>query len=848
MNKLCLLLCCFLSGFLLPSLAVGETGAVQDKSLLQPDSAKECAICHYSWVDTFYEDHRSTALAMMPTAPEAAAADMCYSCHDGSTVDSRKHIFNDQRHQTGVLPSDKVTIPKIFPLDRDGKMDCATCHSAHGVSTEPGIERTIFLRTSNQNSEMCRMCHRDQGGGPENGHHPLDKTTLTIPDRIVQYGGYRGSEPNRVICESCHVAHGGFSEKRLVLPVDRPSTHPVLCEECHTQKPGRNEDPDKNRFSHSVDVTARNAILPGNWQNQDEIRLGTKGEIVCITCHATHAAKNIKFLLNDQNKKDSLCLQCHADQLDRITGTKHDLTVTAPDAVNINGRTIAQSGPCSCCHLVHTGNGPFMWARDWSGRPDPLTGICRSCHDREKCAQELPVPETGHPPGTGARTVKTSAVLPRYTAAGQPDPDGGVYCSTCHNSHQWDPSVPENKGDPETDGNRSNSFLRIANTESGLCLACHDDQGAVRNTDHDLRETAATIRNLAGETPDQAGLCGTCHLAHNGSSVLMWARPIPSGTTNSPVTALCTECHTSGGCAADKQPGRISHPVDVPQESPMKSDLPLYTETGTKDPAGRVVCSSCHNSHQWNHLDPQIKSKDGTAADSFLRLTAAGNALLCAGCHQDQARIEGTDHDLRITAADYQDRNGAALKDLGLCGPCHTAHNGISTPFVWNMAPGPAAPGQWNKSFTRPDNIMTALCTGCHLENKCAAQKIPKYGLHPDRLFMAMNRETSDSLSSSVATDRFPLYTDRGERSATGNIVCSTCHDPHLWSYRQAGKGPGAESEGSAFNSFLRENVAAAFCAACHGQEAIYKYKYYHQDKGRKKTRAPKKPLNAPAG
>ena len=124
---------------------------------LKPDSAKECAICHFSWVDTFFEEHRGTDLAPLPEKPTAADAEMCYSCHDGSTVDSRRHVFNDRMHQVGVTPSEKIKVPEIFPLDENGKMDCATCHSAYGVSTEPGIEKTIFLRTSNEDSEICRM-------------------------------------------------------------------------------------------------------------------------------------------------------------------------------------------------------------------------------------------------------------------------------------------------------------------------------------------------------------------------------------------------------------------------------------------------------------------------------------------------------------------------------------------------------------------------------------------------------------------------------------------------------------------------------------------------------------------
>lgn len=828
--------------FTMPDVSYCQTPA-QGKDLLQPDSAKECAICHYSWVDTFYEDHQSSFLAKRPETPEAAVAEMCYSCHDGSTVDSRKHIINDRKHQSGVLPSEKVTIPEIFPLDKDGKMNCATCHSAHGVSTEPGIERTIFLRTSNQNSEMCRMCHTDKTGGPEKGHHPLDKTTLEISDQIIRNGGYQGTEPNRVVCESCHVAHGGFTDKRLVLPIDRPSTHPVLCEACHGQTPGRNKDPDKNRFSHSVDIISENADIPENWQNSSKVRLGSKGEIVCMTCHATHSADRRPSLLNDKNENDSLCLQCHEDQLERISGTKHDLRINAPESKNIRGQTIAQSGPCSCCHLMHEGTGPFMWARTWTGNTDAPVGICQSCHDRGKCAEKTPIPETGHPLGISPDNGSGIMDFPLYTKSGKEDPNGRVYCSSCHNTHQWDPANIFNRGDKDTKGDRSNSFLRNTNTDSSLCLKCHKEKEAIKDTDHDLEKSAPRITNLAKETSAQAGLCGSCHLAHNGSPVMMWARTISTDNSTSAMTGLCTECHKSSGCADKKLTGEISHPIDVLQKEPADSRLPLYTDKGNKDPSGKVVCSSCHDSHQWKTLDPDFKSDEGTAKDSFLRLTASGHSPLCTACHTDQAGILGTDHDLRITGMGYKNSQDIPFSNLGLCSPCHTAHHAVSEPYLWNLTPGPVSMPGWNKDYTEAKNIMTSLCTECHREDSCGEKKIPYYGLHPNRLFMAMNRNRSnvpDTLTDQSRQNRFPLYTETGKRTPDGNIVCSTCHDPHLWSAHQAGPGPGKNTEGTAFTSFLRADISFSFCSACHGEDAIYKFKYYHRDKGRKKMPAGK--------
>jgi predicted CXXCH cytochrome family protein len=197
-----------------------------------PDSAKECAICHYRWVDTFYIEGRGSDLVDFTAERVEDKPEMCFSCHDGSVVDSRARVYNDRRHKINTPPPPSMKIPKIFPLDRDGNMQCATCHTAHGVSSEPGIEKTIFLRTSNRNSEIYRMCHGDKDGGLETGNHPIDTTKLEIPQRLIAYGAIVGEKKNQVICETCHTVHGSPYESFLI----ESAKDSTLCLECHSDK------------------------------------------------------------------------------------------------------------------------------------------------------------------------------------------------------------------------------------------------------------------------------------------------------------------------------------------------------------------------------------------------------------------------------------------------------------------------------------------------------------------------------------------------------------------------------------------------------------------------------------
>lgn len=790
---------------------------------LKPDSAKECAICHYQWVDTFFEGHTGTQIAALPERPLVAEAEMCFSCHDGSTVDSRKHVFNDRRHQVGITPSETITVPDEFPLDSQGRMTCATCHSAHGVSTEPGIEKTIFLRTSHEDSRMCEMCHADKTGGPEQGNHPVGKNTLRIPDAVIGSGGYVGSTPNMVICESCHVAHGGFTDARLVLPVDRPGRYPVLCETCHGTTPGLFKHPDTGGYSHSVNVVPERADIPEAWQDGEPVRLGEGGSIVCTTCHTTHKAPVRESLLVQENQQDSMCRTCHAAQMEAIAGTRHDLRETAPDERNAAGQTVAESGLCGACHLVHQGFGPFMWARDVAGTADPFTGVCTGCHAEKGCASEALVPAGGHPVGVRFSGDTSPVDFPLYAESGARQTRGAVYCSSCHDSHRWNPADPADKGTGSEEGTAANSFLRAGvDRDSTLCGGCHPDQAVIRHTDHDLLHSGSQERNVNGQTADASGVCGVCHLPHGGGPAFMWARPADAGGTE-PIDNLCLECHRADGCAPEALIGEHTHPTAVVPDGTIRTELPLFEDGGTDSSERLMTCATCHDPHRWDPSDADVKREDGTAADSFLRQSAADGAALCLGCHPDQAAVAGTEHDLRVGA-------GQCEPGSGLCAPCHAVHNARMAAYLWNRETDHVLPQTWRAGGAHGDDLITGLCAGCHLGDGCAGASIAAYGLHPHEDYRILFGPDAEEMP-----EDFPLYADNGSRSLSGNIVCSTCHDAHVWDRNDPGAAPGVPSEGTIANSFLRSYVSFSFCAQCHGEETLYRFRFYHTERGRVK-------------
>ena len=67
------------------------------------------------------------------------------------------------------------------------------------------------------------------------------------------------------------------------------------------------------------------------------------------------------------------CLTCHTDKK-HLVNTKHNLAHSAPGEKNLEGKTVAEAGACSACHLPHKP------ARKLSGKKDLTTRLCLSCH------------------------------------------------------------------------------------------------------------------------------------------------------------------------------------------------------------------------------------------------------------------------------------------------------------------------------------------------------------------------------------------------------------------------------------------------------------------------------------
>ena len=684
-----------------------------------PNSAKACAICHYRWVDTFFIEGRSSELAAYTAEKMVATPEMCYSCHDGSVADSRAWAYYNRQHTVDKRPPADMQIPKSFPLDEEGKMNCATCHTPHALPSGPESKEIFFMRVSNRNSAMCLQCHADWSGGMAAGNHPLGSFEKPIPQQLINMGAKIGEKPNQLVCQSCHVVHGSPTESLLATAADNSS----LCLACHQELSVIAPDGQK-RPVHVVNVVPKTAEIP-DWLEQKGARRGKSGEIICQTCHGVHKNKGEpQLLLMKKDEKSQFCLICHADK-QYITETKHNLAVSAPNEKNLEGKTVAQAGICSACHLPHKP------ARQLTGEGDYTARLCMSCHSKGQVAEKVNLIGTTHPLSvypfakrdtdsllSTISVTKDELSLPLYDQYGVRDPIGKMTCSTCHETHR---SPPQSEAAEPKGGIKSTkSLLRKSSPE--ICRECHRDKFLIAKTRHNLIQSAPEEKNILNQTPAESGLCGSCHLVHGPQKNFLWARPATATDSQKGAESLCISCHNDTGIARNKITKGYSHPTRMrPSEIGSTPALPLFDKQGKISAKGAMTCQTCHDPHRWkpgsSSVDSAKDSREGKKRlTSFLRRSSP---QICDECHHEKFQIAHTEHDLSRSAPEAKNILNQTAAESGLCASCHLVHNAQKT-FLWA------------RSLTDlQDEGLQKLCASCHNAKGPAAKKTLSGYSHP---------------------------------------------------------------------------------------------------------------------
>jgi predicted CXXCH cytochrome family protein len=673
--------------------------------------ARACTICHLDWTSPFSEG-RDSALVARPVGtrddPVVSRSEICLSCHDGTVADSRRRVWDEHGHRTGVTPPAGMSVPAHLPL-AEGKLACRTCHSAHTGDVPQGdFRRAVAIRVPNPSSELCASCHADKTGGPRFGTHPTGGMPWAIPAALVEAGAKVGPNPRELTCQVCHTPHGAKFDQLLVMN----TASNQLCLTCHEQmRPGMFRDREQAEHPQMAKLNAAQAAAV----RELGTRQGPEGELVCLSCHKLHHGKGGRFLLADDLSEGQMCLRCHEDRR-QMLGSPHDLRTNFPGERNRLGMTAADGGACSACHLFH------RYAREMTPGVGDTAGQCLTCHREGACAENKRLGSINHPAVRctechDPHQVQFASFLRERT---------DDLCARCHSDkmallggpHDSTNQTPawctasDRAGDrclachrPHSDERHGSYRVAPAASQpgaSGACIACHTDTAAggalaLLHPQSPNRLVAGSGLTLAARADGaQEIICATCHDPHGGP---MSTGKLLRATSSVGGIEVCVRCHTD------------MTQIVVTAHSP---------EAMREHGLGSAACGPCH----------QVHGSPATVADRLLWPTAlwhsegtAGDQY-CLACHRDGAAAHppaiATHPD--VPMFNFAATGAATLPLFNLagtadahgtigCRTCHLPHGRPMPDLPISAKPTPEIRAE--RIQLRPFEAPNA-CTSCH--------------------------------------------------------------------------------------------------------------------------------------
>lgn len=629
----------------------------ENQPLTPPDSSsaffteptrRDCVTCHLSWSEAYPADTAQSG----PVLP-VGSRKMCMSCHHGAVIDSRHALETGEQHpdyhHSEKSPFIERTTPreerlsKRFPLVEEDQPYCGSCHTPHRYSDDDtGLTHqgeNLWMRDSNQESEICLGCHEAHGDAPTSSgktyrNHPYDIALKTPPqgehegypkDEFLQRGlpktlseaGARVSGDEQLICATCHRAHGGAGDALTLLGDEQ------ICTECH-----------RRQASKTPDQAHAKGIHPLHFKPEREIEIDGKPLewLACESCHDVHGAASETGLLHEKDATAS-CRVCHDDLF--AEGEKaarkrgiHPVAVELDEPVTLRGEQVTRV-TCESCHRVHDGEAD---SAALIVTETAVSELCATCHPNQHAKNQDEARRKGiHPVNIDLEepVVIDDRELTRLD------------CLSCHAVHAGQPDTPS---------------LIEDHRDGSLCKHCHEAALAVSGTDHDLRESAPESHNPLQESPTEAGLCGACHSMHRNPShtpALVMADTLPSDEEFSHLKRdkLCQSCHRKTGIGEERIVTDYTHPH---QDLIMKSHdgpMPLFDQKEKPAEIGEIACATCHDPHVWSpytEAEQQARNPietseqdphEGNVLNSFLRQKRTEEGF-CADCHGLETRIK----------------------------------------------------------------------------------------------------------------------------------------------------------------------------------------------------------------
>jgi predicted CXXCH cytochrome family protein len=589
-----------------------------------------CTICHLEWTRPL-ADGRATELMAVPDNPASnplvSRSRNCLSCHDGSVADSRRRVWVEHGHRTGIVPPAGITVPAQLPLV-DGRIQCRTCHTAHALpDVRTRFEEVVFLRVKTDAAELCMGCHSTYGNGSKAGMHPLTPPATSAP-------GHLTTQPvaGQVSCFTCHTGHGTTFAHLLLRNVQTNDT----CLPCHMERqPELFGDDVRSAHGRRPTLDAAQQAATAAFGGH----LGARQELLCVTCHRPHGAPTSRALLAFDLATRDACAECHTDKA-RLVGSPHDMRKDHGDVPNALGVTPAEGGACAGCHGGH------RYAQTPLVTPTDSAGRCAPCHRSDGLAAAKVLDVANHPDKCVGCHDPHETRFGKFLAGRPAD-----RCHECHADHDIRTGVPHDVT------HRPQLWPAAAREKQDACLACHRPHGSA---------ATGLFRVVSGEPNMPNAGCSGCHQDQLPASGTPTALVHPQHSNQMPQTQLplvkgaagpelgCKTCHNPHG-GASLEPG-------------------LLRVTGKE--TAQDLCFNCH-------ADKRYIRSIGHAPQS---LTNTGfNAGACRPCHVVHGGTDRVEPRLLWpkTLSEYPDRDPNTSAADHYCRSCHRTGGPVAPPATY---------------------------------------------------------------------------------------------------------------------------------------------------------------------
>lgn len=546
----------------------------------------------------------------------------------------------------------------------------------------------------------------------------------------------------------------------------------------------------------------------------------------CLACHGARLVfreRPARPICHDEHTN---CTSCHVQRAGgpRVAEAAEVDPRAVPNSFvgllkQIGGTTAATEPPqiphrtafrerCAACHGEDgpgAGHHPVNFALERELPPSfvlSLTGrlTCRTCHEPS--------------PRIPAMEAASAASPPSGT------PQGSELCLACHQSAHEPVFERLGLSDGKHPGGKDLDRILSERMGSGVrpsgCLGCHGtngalQQGVLRDAGEGKacavchREQVEPARNhpvnvarteqikLPAELPvgdGQAPICGSCHDLTSGTGDHL-LRSLGGGRS------LCLSCHPDREEAMKGAHGKAgvgqSEPCfgchQVHSTDKRKHLLATTGRATAGDPLGCLACHGSGGTAQPKTARPGAKGHpvDGQAHAGFK------GTLTCVSCHDahlpDPKQLECTSCHKERLAEVARGGHGEAT-----CLDCHPTHADAALATVAGVNPS------------------AQRCLACH-DSKQGKENVPHVAdyTHPAMLFTP-GGERWEPLGALTLFDRNgkPVAAN-----ADGDLSCLSCHYIH-----------GPDATHPAEN--LRRPGWQGVCSACHGDDALMVYNFFH--------------------